>query len=72
MVHVLQHKQSIGDNLMGRLPLYVADETDAAGVMLEARIVQTLGRRKTVHRMPKKRLPSEQTQSSLSYRNLRK
>ena len=42
VVHVLKHLQCIGDDAMRRLPLHVADEADAAGVMLESGVVQAL------------------------------
>ena len=43
VVHVLQHLQRVTHDLMAGLALDVADEADAAGVLLEPRVVQALG-----------------------------
>ncbi len=47
VIHPLQHLQRVGDNGVRRLPLDMAHEPDATGVVLELRVIQPLGGRKT-------------------------
>ena len=65
VAHVLQHQQGVGNDLVRRLTLDVADEADATGVMLAGGVVQPLLGRKALHqrllRLPGTRLVARST-----------
>ena len=48
MFEVAENADRVGDDLMRLLALDVGDEADAAGILLQARIVKALGRRTPV------------------------
>jgi hypothetical protein len=48
MIEILQNLKGIGDDGVRFLPLHVTDKADAAGVMLELRIIQALFRGESV------------------------
>jgi hypothetical protein len=43
VIHVFEHLEGVEDELVACPSLHLADEPDAAGVVLEAGIVQSLG-----------------------------
>ena len=49
VVHALEHLEGVGHDTVRRLALDVADEPDAAGVVLVVRMVQPLGAWETFH-----------------------
>ncbi len=50
VVHVLEHQQRVGDELVRRDPLHLTDKPNAARVMFVSWVVQSLGRGIKVHR----------------------
>ncbi len=49
MLEIAQDAQRVGDDLMRLLTLDVGDEADAAGILLQRRIVQAFGRRDAMY-----------------------